>query len=154
MQITTQTNIAEVMQVIESIDAAAENLTPVFSDIADHLFNLADEAFENEASPDGTAWQPLAASTMSLKGHSRPLHDTGHMRETLGSSSDNYSASVGTNATSNGGYAYPAVHQFGTIDGRIPARPFLPFDEDGDLMADATDDILTIVRDHFEQEAQ
>ena len=150
MQITATTNIDEVLAAIEAIEQKASNMTPLMGDIANHLFNLADEALENERAPDGSAWQPLAPATVAAKGHDRRLHDTGHLRDTLDYDSDSHSATVGTNAVSSGGqYPYPAVQQFGTEDDHIPARRFMPFSDQGDLMDEAKDDLINLVQTYF-----
>ena len=91
-------------------------------------------------------WKPLAASTIKRrrKGSSRPLLNTGiHIRDTIRTESDAYSARVGP-----GFGPIPRVHQFGlnetiavrsyvrkggvtvrahTMHQNIPARPYLVF---------------------------
>lgn len=150
MNIIADTNLDEIQTKLEEIQGRGHDMAPLFEEIANHLYNLADEAFENEASPDGTAWRFLTYYTVADKQRDRILHETGHMRETLDFDSDGHSATVGTNAVSEKGYPYPAVHQFGTEDGKVPARPFLPFTDQGDVMDEATDSILALVREHFE----
>lgn len=151
MQINGYTNITAAIEEIDRLSDKADNLAPLFADIANDLFNMADEAFENETSPDGKSWQPLKPSTIKKKGHSRKLDETGHTRETLEYGSDNKSARVGTNAKSKDNYPYPAVQHFGTKDGRVPPREFLPFDQDGDLMDVAADSILDTVYEYFSE---
>lgn len=82
-------------------------------------------------SPGGVAFKPLAASTIEAKGSSKALIDKGDLIRSI-------------NVTSLGKYAYfvgvhrevmakdgqpmvniAEVHEFGTRDGRIPARPYL-----------------------------
>ncbi len=151
MYITSHTNIDTVLAELATIEAKGQRMAPLFEEIANHLYNLADEAFENEASPDGSSWQPLSPLTIERKGHDRKLHDSGHLRETLDFDSDNRSATIGTHAVSDKGYPYPAVQQFGTEDGQVPARPFLPFTDEGDLMDEAADRILVLVQEYFEE---
>ncbi len=151
MQINAHTNIDTVLKELAVIQTKGQQLAPLFAELANHLYNLADETFENETSPDGSPWQPLSPQTIARKGHSRKLHASGHLRETLSFASDTRSATVGTNAVSVTGYPYPAVQQFGTTAGKVPARPFLPFSAEGDLMAEASDSILTLVHEYFEE---
>ena len=151
MKLTAQTNIAEVLAELRRIRAKGEDLAPLFDELANALFTQADEALEKEQAPSGAAWKPLAERTIARKGHDRRLHDSGALRQTLDFFSDQNAATVGTSAVSNNGYPYPAVMQFGTEDGRVPARPFLPFDPEGDLMDTARDSLLTLARAHFER---
>lgn len=149
MQTRITTNIDEVIKAIQAIEAKANDLSPVFAEIANHLYNAADQAFDDETSPDGTEWAPLADLTIKQKGHDRKLHNTGSQRETLIADSDKHSATVGTNAVSKEGYAYPAVMQFSAEDGKVPARHFLPFTEERDLMGNTKDSVLELVVAYF-----
>jgi len=152
MHITTNNNIDSVLAALGEIEDKADNLRPVFDEIANHLYNITEDALESNSSPDGTAWEPLSPFTIARKGHGRMLDDKGDMRENISIDSDSESASIGTNSISKTGYPYPAVQHFGTEDERTPARPFLPFDETGDLMDVGRDDILDFVLAHFEDE--
>ena len=155
MRFTSQNNIDAVLGELARLGAKGEHLGPLFAALANELYTLADYALEHEQDPDGGAWRPLAPATRAQKlkrhGFARKLHESGELRERLETDSDPQSATVGTNIVSSTGYPYPAVQQFGANDGRIPARPFLPFDpESGDLMNGARDSLLELVRAHFE----
>ena len=152
MHTTGKHNIDTVIKAVEGLEAKADNLSPVFDEIANHLYNVTEEALESNSSPDGAAWEPLSPFTIKRKGHDRMLDDKGDMRENITIDSDHESSTIGTNSLSEDGYPYPAVQHFGTDDGRVPARPFLPFDEDGDLMPMASDGIVDLVLAHFEDE--
>ncbi|ODS24185.1 hypothetical protein AB835_04715 [Candidatus Endobugula sertula] len=142
-------NIDEILKQIAQIEARADDLRPVFDEIANHLYNLTEEALESETSPDGTPWEPLSPITIERKGHDRMLEDQRDLRESIGYDSDHEPATVGVNALSKTGYPYPAVQQEGTENGHVPARPYFPFDEDGDLMDVGRDGIIDFVVDHF-----
>ena len=149
MQVNVTDNIDEALREIKKIQQCGHNLTPIFKRVANLLLNTTEEAFETETSPlDGSAWAPLAASTLAHK-KGKPLHEEGKMQGSLVAFGDNSGATIGFNATSKD-YAYPAVHQFGTDDGKITARPFLPFDDNGDITDDVKDGILEFVVEHFE----
>jgi len=152
METTGQANIDEVLKRVEQVESKTSNLRPVFDEIANHLYNVTEEALERNSSPDGTAWEPLSPITIARKGHDRMLDGKGDMRESISVDSDNNSATIGVNALSKTGYPYPAVQHFGTEDGRVPARAFLPFDNEGDLMGVAKDGIVDFVLDHLTQE--
>lgn len=127
-----------------------KDMSPLTEEIANHLYNLTDEAFEVESSYTGTPWARLAASTVKQKGNSKALYHEGTLQRSLFADSDNTSAVVGVNATANG-YAYPAVHQYGSKDGKVPARPYLPFDEHGEVYDTVVNDILLMVGDYLEE---
>ena len=124
-----------------------QDFSPVTAEIANYLYTVTDENFDNEHSFDGTPWDRLADSTVKAKGHSRKLYDDGDMRDGLSGDSDRGKATVGLNAYSNG-YPYPVVHQFGSD--KTPARPFLPFDENKELYDGAKDEIIDLVRNFLE----
>ena len=155
MRFKSQHNIDAVLGEVARLRAKGEDLGPLFEALANELYTLAEYALEHEQDPDGGAWRPLAPATRARKlkrhGLARRLHESGELRERLETESDRQSATVGTNSVSKTGYPYPAVQQFGTEDGRVPARPFLPFDpESRDLMDGASLALLELVQTHFE----
>src|SRR5882724_6265252 len=104
--------------------------------IAVYLASQAKQCFDQQQSPDGQPWTPLAASTIKRRRKGRkggtpiPLRDTGVMMgslagQALGSVRDIQKAQLiyGTNLKSKTGFPYPSVHQFGSRT--VPARPFL-----------------------------
>lgn len=105
---------------LDEIGERARNLEPVLSVAAEDLKTLVDDSFEGSRSPAGVRWQPLAPATVKKRrqGSSKPLVDTGNLRNSINASSGPGRLSVGTNVP------YAGFHQFGTGD--IPARPFLP----------------------------
>jgi len=127
--------------------AKGENFTPVTEEIANHLYNLTEEAFDTQSSFYGTPWERLASSTLKQKQNSKMLYHEGTLQRSLNYEATSDAAYVGVNASANG-YAYPAVHQYGSKN--VPARPFLPFDEHGEVYDTVIDDILTIVSDYLE----
>lgn len=126
-----------------------ENMEPLTAEIANHLYNLTDESFETESSYTGTPWDRLSASTIRQKGNNKMLYHEGTLQRSLYQESTSDSAYVGVNATADG-YTYPAVHQYGTEDGKVPARPYLPFDKHGEVYDTVIDDILLMVGDYLE----
>jgi len=130
-----------------SLIKRGKNMEPLTEEIANHLYNLTDESFEVESSYTGTPWARLAASTVKQKGNSKMLYREGTLQRSLYQESTADSAYVGVNARANG-YAYPAVHQFGSE--HVPARPFMPFDEKGQVYDTVIDDMLEMVGDYLE----
>ena len=150
MRFTGQHNIDAVLGQLQRLGAKGEDLGPLFAALANELYTLAEFALENEQDPDGGA-PATRARKLKRHGFIRKLHESGELRERLDTESDRQSATVGTNIVSKTGYPYPAVQQFGTQDGQIPARPFLPFDpESGDLMDGASQSLLELAGAHFE----
>lgn len=151
MKLQLESNIDDVILYIEKLHKRGQDLAPLFAEIANELSNRAETAFEDEISAfDGEDWAELATSTIKQKkGRGRKLQHTGHMKDNLHVEHDADSAVIGLNAVSKDGYTYPAVHQFGTDDGKVPARPFLPF-EDGDISDDLRDDLRDMVFAHFD----
>ncbi len=56
-----------------------EPLKDFFEDLQDAHFDY----FRNEHGPDGSAWPPLAPSTIARKGHDRILFDSGDLESQL-----------------------------------------------------------------------
>lgn len=126
-----------------------QNLQKPFSAVGSYLTNIIEESFDSETSPDGHAWHPLADSTKAYKekyGGSKILQSKDrNTRESIGYSADSDSVIVGVNAYSKDRYPYPIVHQFGTEDGKIEARPFMPITHDGELYDNAKIEVLDIL---------
>ncbi len=147
--ITLNINDRELRDLLSDLRKKGQDFSEVTAEISNYLYNATDEAFDNESSFDGTPWERLADSTVEAKGHSRKLYADGDMRDGLTGDSDGGKAIVGLNAVSDDGYTYPAVHQFGS--NKVPARPFLPFDEDKKLHSEAEEEIIRIVKEFLEE---
>ncbi|MDA3946160.1 MAG: hypothetical protein PF439_05730 [Helicobacteraceae bacterium] len=59
------------------------------------------------------------------------LYDEGTLRESIGHDADSKGVSVGVNAYCPDCYPYQIVQNFGSKDGKLPARRFIPTDSDG-----------------------
>ena len=106
-----------------------DDLQPAMREIAGHLKDSVDEAFASESAPDGSAWKPLADSTIADRLRNRYgagpiLERSGDLAGRILADWDDELAVVGSNQTFGGDVLAAAVHHFGTRDGRIPARPF------------------------------
>lgn len=97
------------------------------------------------------------AAKRKLEGGLAILQDTGVLRGSIRVYSEKNSVTIGaarvkTKAGTHMEYA--AIHQFGGMAGRgkkvrIPARPFLPVDKDGNLSPDAERGVLAAIYDHL-----
>lgn len=98
-----------------------------------------------------------ASAKRKLEGGLAILQDTGVLRGSIRVYSDKSSVTIGaarvmTKAGSP--LEYAAIHQFGGMAGRnrkvrIPARPFLPVDRDGNLSPEAERGVLAAIYDHL-----
>ena len=91
------------------------------------------ERYDAQQAPDGTSWQPLAASTLERKRDGRILVDGDVLRKSItvraATRSGNPSLRMGSNLV------YARIHQLGGKAGRglsvmIPARPYLGYSEE------------------------
>lgn len=139
----------EVKRAFRNLINRGEDLSPVTAEIANHLYNLTAEAFENESDYLGVPWERLSDATKKAKGHEKMLFAEGTMQESLKADNDGNSAIVGVNAYAND-YPYPAVQQFGSKNGDIPARRYFPFDEDEELYSGVIEEIITLLEDYLE----
>ena len=138
------------------------DLSPVMQEIGESLAESTQQRFSTSTGPDGKRWAPLAQSTvlarlgkisgayakksgkLSSKGGGavmgmRPLVETGILQDTIRYQLIDGGAGVeiGTNRFAGEWDAGAAVHQFGSRDGLIPARPFLGLS--GDDQAEVLD---------------
>lgn len=116
-------------------------------EIGEHLAESTRQRFVTSTAPDGSRWAPNAEATylgLLSSSHTRkdgrinargtakvrskkPLVDSGLLAEQISWQllPDGSGVDVGTNRFAGDWDAGAAVHQFGSLDGRIPARPFL-----------------------------
>ena len=107
----------------------------VLDEVGNSAKNISKRSFEAPGqSPFGEAWQALSPATLARKKGSLKLVESGHLKRSIQSHSDlnKKAVSVGSNLE------YAAIHQFGGQAGRshkvtIPARPFLPINNDDKL---------------------
>lgn len=148
MQVTIKaTGIQNSENTLKDLQNKGSNTEPLMAELANHLYNITKESFEKEQTPDGISWTPIKPR----KGDRSPdkiLRDEGDMQESLSAFSSQDEAEIGLNATSNG-YPYPIVHQFGSEDGTIVSRAFLPIDENGKLYDGVSAELEEIIEDYF-----
>ncbi len=125
-----------------------ENTQPLMLELSNHLYNIVEESFEKEQTPDGNSWSPIKPRK-SDRTPSKILFDEGLMQDSLYSDATNDTSTIALNATSNG-YPYTIVHQFGTEDGKIEARAFMPIHKDGSLYDSVEDELFEIVKEFVE----
>lgn len=116
----TVDGLDEAVDNLRGIEARLSDLTPVMRVISEDLKTFIDSRFESSQSPSGAPWQPLKPATIARRrqGSSKPLVDTGRLRNSISARPQKQSLEFGTNVV------YAGTHQFG--HGPVPARPFLP----------------------------
>lgn len=139
------TGIGNIQAQLESMRQRAEDTAPLMAELANHLYNVVDESFETQKTPDGISWSPIK-ERRSDPHPEKILYAQGHMQDSLAQHSSSDEAIVGLNATADG-YPYPIVHQFGSVDGSIKARAFMPIHEDGTLYDETVAELEEIIED-------
>ncbi len=135
---------------LKNLQNLGNNAKPLMKTLGLILQNEIEDSFENEKSPFGEQWKPLAPGTLRnklKKGKSdRILRREGNLADRWITKADKDKATVSNNIKAKG-FAYGLAHQFGTTKaGRncntfIPARPFLPIDANGKLASHTEDTI-------------
>lgn len=142
-------DLRSVQRRIQGLQSLVNNPHPLMREIAATLHALTDENFDTEG--DGT-WPALKHR------EGKPLQDTRRLYNSITESSTDNSATLGTNVI------YAALQQFGAKQGQfgrnrkntpipwgdVPARPYFPIDENGNITTTA----LERVMETLEQAAQ
>lgn len=148
MQVTIGvTGIDKAKEVLEGLQNKAISTEPLMAELANHLYNITSDSFENEKSPDGISWNPIKPRKADQT-PDKILRDEGTMQDTLSAFSSKDEAGIGLNAVANG-FPYGLVHQFGSEDGSIVARPFLPIDENGKLYDGVEEELIEIIEEYL-----
>lgn len=124
------------------------DLSPAMLAIGEYLTESTKERFSTGISPDGAAWKPNAPATIadihrriinsgkskkrfakaaSATANKKPLIDSGLLQDTIRYQLVNggNGVEIGTDRFAGEWEGGASVHQFGSLDGKIPARPFL-----------------------------
>ena len=133
---------------LERLSKALENKTPLLRRIANTMQNTIEESFDKQASPFGEKWKPNAPKTLQKKRGNKILIQSGLLSQSFTQKVTGSSAQVGTNKE------YAAIHQFGGKAGRgkkvnIPARPFMPIKQNGEIPKDLGDRLEREVVDYL-----
>lgn len=126
-----------------------DDLSPAMRGIGELVAESTKQRFSTSTAPDGQKWEPNALATvlgrlaeisgaysaktgrMTKKGASafiakKPLVATGVLQDTIRYQlAGRNSVEIGTNRFAGEWEGGAAVHQFGSKNGKIPARPFL-----------------------------
>jgi phage virion morphogenesis protein len=86
--------------ILERKTERSQDLKPVMKKIAGDMQTKVDMRFRNTTGPDGNKWDPLTEATISRrKGRSsKPLNDSGDLKQSIHNKYDSTYAVVGTNS--------------------------------------------------------
>lgn len=154
--ISVQVDNREVLAVLERLETLTGNLRPVMADIAQALASGTEKQFKDESGPGGK-WPDLSDTTKAMREKAGKW--PGKMLQV---SAAGLAASVQTGFDANSAFIgsnkpYAAMMQFGgttspksMIPGReIPARQYLPFDEEGVLAPETETVVLEILNERL-----
>lgn len=169
-----------VEQSLAQLEQRGQNLRPALLDWAEWAKGETDERFSEQSDWSGTPWQPNAPSTLTayLRSHGghknykrngklsiagerrlgakRILQVDGNLRRAAFS----YAASaegLRFGPWGNGLDAYAAIQHLGGMAGRglsvyLPARSYLPVDENGQLAPRAEAELVAVINRHIDGE--
>lgn len=140
-------NSPTVIARLDEIARQVENTRPAYQAIGELLTESTKQRFSDSIGPDGQRWAPNAPATilsrlnqvkgavgkrgkLTKKGAAvvmakKPLVETGILQDTISYNATDSSVEIGTNRFAGEWDGGAAVHQFGSRNGLIPARPFL-----------------------------
>ncbi|MEC5344668.1 phage virion morphogenesis protein [Brenneria populi] len=140
-------NDRELQRGLRALESAATDMTPAMRKVAGTLQAETDINFDEGGRPQ---W---IVSQAAEDRDGQTLRDKGRLQGSVSTDYDANHAMVGTNTV------YGAIHQFGGKAGRdesvvLPARPYLPMDEDGNLQPEASRSVLDNIQRHLESAAR
>lgn len=155
MNVTIEiTGADELNKLFSKIIKRVKDMQPVMDSAGEYLRNTIEESFASGRSADGEVWSPLADSTLnqkhkdgSMQSMGKLLYAEGTLFESIDYEATSHDLTVGVNAYSDGDYPYPVVHQFGSKDGKTPARPFMPINSDGELYDNVKEELIDLLKD-------
>lgn len=145
--------------VLTQLNEKISDLSEPMELIADDLNSLVATSFQKGEGPNGEAWPALSDTTLALRGarkdskggttyrrnkkgaaraakriaNAKPLRDRGNLAKSITTTFGPRFAVVGTNSEygPTQHFGRPDNKVFGKAPGPIPARPFLPVDQNG-----------------------
>lgn len=141
----------DLQRVLNQAARQVSNTHPLMRTISAQLLSQTQQNFRAQGRPKWSAlsgetiknYERLGISTAGLLRRSNSLYNS------IQTHSDMSSASISAGGGNQSG-AYAAIHQFGGKAGRgrnvrIPARPYLPIDKDGNLQDEAADGVHQVL---------
>lgn len=130
---------------LADIQRTLANPEAIHLEIANHLKNITEDAFDRATSPFGERWQQ--SKPRRGKRSPKTLHDSTDLVRSI--SIEHTGASAAVLSTDR---AYAAIHQFGGRTGRnraviMPRRSFMPISQKGDMPPRVVAEIAYMVAD-------
>ncbi|WP_199508612.1 MULTISPECIES: phage virion morphogenesis protein [unclassified Psychrobacter] len=155
MSVSTILITDELQRVLNQAARQTSNTAPLMRTIRAQLLSQTQQNFRMQGRPK---WQAL--SDVTIKNYERlGISTDGLLRRSnsLYNSVQTFSDAVSATISAGGGNqssAYAAIHQFGGMAGRgrkvkIPARPYIPIDADGNLQTEAVDGVHQVIMAHL-----
>jgi phage gpG-like protein len=133
---------------LEEITDRSRNMRPAWDEASKYMLRSTQNRFRTRTGPDGERWPNLAALTVQLKGHDKPLYDKGDLYK-----------GIKVKGLSKNGFSIESTdpksewHQKGVKNMRgkyrpkagIPPRPFIGFSDENNRR------IAKILRDYIDQ---
>ena len=146
-------------QLINELDYTArqcENVQPLLNEISMQLEYTTQESFEREQDGFGNKWTPLSKQTLKHKRGNKILTESSLLQSFINARTKLQKSKEGTQGIVSIGtnLEYARIHQFGGKAGKglrvsIPARPFLPMNDKGEIPKGLKEDIKAIVLRHL-----
>ena len=155
----------EVQAALTRLSLRAQNLQPILQTIGEDIMERAKKRFASSTGPDGARWAANARATVEAfvrsKGHAvsspRGVALSAHKKPLIGLSGDLrreiHSVATPTSLVVGAVMQYAAIQQFGGkksayphLWGDIPARPFLPIKQNGELYPEDKARILEMLQ--------
>ncbi len=144
---------------LSDLENRLANPTPVLKAWASVLVSESKLSFKRERSPDGSPWPSLTQQYLAKKqratGKNRPIKGgnkilvfSGTLENTIFSEVQGDAVVVGA-GYKVGRYSLAAIHHFGAPNAKIPPRPFLPVDSQGELFPAIRTELEQIAVDYF-----
>lgn len=168
---------SEVRTALRTLTNRVANLSPVLRAIGEGVADRTQQRFGTSTGPDGQRWAGNSdavlrqllhgkkgsftkkgavskAGTKTLAGK-KPLIATGELAHSIRYQVFGNSVEIGTNRFADAILNGAAIHQFGGMAGRgrsvrIPARPFLPLTQDGQLYPGEQAAVLDAIQDYLD----
>lgn len=156
--ITIKIDNRNVLDALNQLAGRVDNLAPALSEIGERLAESTQARFNTSTGPAGQRWAPNSQATildylrgpkdaprsgiygkksgkLTSKGagiamNKKPLIDSGLLRDHIDWQLIPGGVAIGTDRFADAWDSGAAVHQFGSINGKIPARPFLGVSDD------------------------
>lgn len=144
--IRIDTDEAQTKRLFDRVVAAVNNPERAMRSMSLDLRSLVHGTFRSETDPWGTAWPPHSPTTLAERKRKgilgrKLLVERAGPQSLFGSIAAENTASTATVTAGGNENNFPEVHQFGNPDNLawgqalapIPARPFMPIDESGNV---------------------